>query len=246
MDLVKPLHNFQQILGLCSHTILNTCGGRFQGVAFNLSPGNQLFLQLELGNTKSHRNYTHNIYVRYYGEMQNYQLRIRLILSVKYMEWTIENWSSQGMTIIFIVVTDTPNSMHRNDEYFTHRCRNKMSLRLSHKENVLQGTKVLATRQKGSDHYCGHSSCYYIYNKTSTSWEEASRMCTLQGKHLLSINSDFEDKIVTHMISHQYLLFSPVIFLNLKRNSKVRAYFCSLISHIHCTWVLIVFVPETA
>ena len=253
MDHLEPFNEYGMQIEPCSITTVNTRGGSVHSFSFDLNPGFQLFLQIELGNTKSCPSYTHNevILWQFYG-MQGYPINQRFVFR-KQMEWTIENWFSEKTGIIVNVLLQTSNSkideaVHRNDDGFlAHRCQDEISLRLSHKEDVLQGTKVFETRQKGSDHYCGHSGCYYMYNKTSTSWEGASGMCTLRGKHLLSIGSDFEAKIITHMMrSHPYLLFSPVIFLNLKRNSKVRAYFCSLISHIHYASLLVVFVPTAA
>ena len=157
--------HMHEISDLCSHTTLNTYGSSVQSFKFDLNPGYQLFLQLQLGITKSCWNYSHTIFIQQkYVPGYQLDLGLRLVLRTKHIEWTIESWSSKRMLILFIV-HHVPNSVieeaiHRkDDEHLAYQCQDKISLILNHKEDVLQGTKVLAAREKSSDHYCIHSGC---------------------------------------------------------------------------------------
>ena len=69
--------------------------------------------------------------------------------------------------------------------------------------------------------YCVSSVCYYMYRKSHNTWTSAADACKKHKQQLLTINSDFESNLLNG-ITHDYgLLDSPVLFLNLRRDSKV-------------------------
>ena len=69
--------------------------------------------------------------------------------------------------------------------------------------------------------YCVLRYCYSIYTVPVASWTSAADVCEKQHEQLLTINSDLEAKIITDVIiKHQAVLLSPVVFLNLRKESQ--------------------------
>ena len=70
--------------------------------------------------------------------------------------------------------------------------------------------------------HCVHSRCYYMYKKAHSSWMSAADTCKKHNQQLLTINSDLESNLIWDAIKgNTHLFYSPVLFLNLRRDTKV-------------------------
>ena len=118
---------------------------------------------------------------------------------------------------------DMPHAQTSQETKNKKECSNLLEVHLHyHKTPKKQSNRLDEYYSQDKKRYCVPAGSYYIYTKSSISWTAAFHMCKKQNQSLLSINSELEMRAVRNIIArHQHLSFSPVLFLNLKRNSNV-------------------------
>ena len=142
-------------------------------------------------------------------------------------------WLPAAYLISFGVQMPFPNSIPEYLSYFlpehitnpnlyhSVECQELLHVNIQHEISHVEEHSALK-KDSSQTTYCIHSSCYYLHATGHASWTDAFGICNNRNQHLLTINSDFEARVIkTIMNKHRSLSLSPVLFLNLKKPDKV-------------------------
>ena len=150
------------------------------------------------------------------------------------IKWRIQ--SSNLNYVVFVVIHQIHNSeittfFHSNNGAHSYEvlfrdieCTDQLRVHIHHHTSSVEMNLAYEGNPAMQEKYCVSSVCYYMYRKSHNTWTSAVDTCNKQKQQLLTINSDFESNLLND-ITHEYrLLDSPVLFLNLRRDSKVCIY----------------------
>ena len=217
------------IEGTCS-VISYTRYAAMNVLFYVLHPGTQITFNIEFQNpqTCSHGNFENSLTLVVGKAESDESFRLfQWFLYEKYLKWTVISTSAYSQAVTLVTDLNDVKNPLKTDIKANIDCPDPLRAQIRHDTSVLEQSTLsydsTATRYGMFDH------CYTLHtvSSTSISWTAASDICKKEQKQLLTINSDLETTIISEMINkNQLLLFSQVVFLNLKNNDKV-VYTCS-------------------
>ena len=143
-----------------------------------------------------------------------------------YIKWSIR--SSKEMYTISIIILQVQNKElttlfqgYKHEILFREiECTDQLRVHIKKYNHHTSSTGSPTTPLK----HCVNSACYHMYktsHNTWTSWTSAADVCKKHKQQLLTVNSNFESDRLNDISQEYKLLDSPVLFLNLRRDSKV-------------------------
>ena len=100
-------------------------------------------------------------------------------------------------------------------------CTEQLRVHIHHHTSSVEMNHAYEGSPTVPEKYCVSSVCYYMYRKSHNTWTSAVDVCKKHKQQLLTINSDFESNLFNDVTHECRLSHSPVLFLNLRRDSKV-------------------------
>ena len=228
------------ISGRCSSTTMQYKSSHHI-LLFSVHPRSTLSLHIKFQNPHVCHNDTYVPFLRM--KILTRMMTLHYILSWYVYEctldWTVANIEDQVIMSVFIRIFDNYRVGHTDKkehvwnpqllEYSVGlnqpvECQELLDMQIQHEISHIQEHSLI---KRVSPTYCVHSSCYYIHVMEHTSWTDAFDFCHKQNHHLLTINSDFEARVIkdiTNALFYKSLRLSQVVFLNLKKSEKVCIY----------------------